>query len=387
MKDAKTHVEEIIKKANLGDSQAQCLLGCYYLDGYHVQRNCRSAAKWLKLAIEQGNENALYTLGRCYWESEGIIQNKQEALRLWKLATFKGDNSSLYRLGQCYWNGEEVKKDKKEAVRLWELAAQNGDEDSATQLGKCYYYGDGVKQDYKAAAELFASGNNVEWLGECYLHGHGVPQNVDKAIELWECLAYAGESHIYMKLAQLYSDGIGIKPNYKLALYWWELAASDENYSLLKGDPEAQYKIACCYYGANGTKRNVKQARKYFKLAIRTFHNSHRKCTISQEPECVINSRKFLIKHGDKEMLEKVRAASINGDKKATEILDDLGLIARKIKIEKAQPLPPVAFSVGDTVCHKTFGEGTVIEIRGNILRIDFKDVGEKTLANSASFF
>ena len=387
MSDIKKHVEEITKKAHQGDPAAQRILGYYYLKGTHCKRNYRSAAKWLKLALEQGEKDVFYALGECYWNSEGATQNRPEAIKLWQLAADNGDSFALYQLGMCYWNGEYVKKSKKEAIRLWELGAKNDDERSCVQLGKCYYLGDGVKQDYEKAVELFATAENYEWLGECYLHGHGVDQDVERAIELWESLADRGETHIYMKLAQIYSDGIVVKPDFETALYWWEMAASDENYSLLKGNSEAQYKMACCYYEANGTERNVRMARKYFKLAIRTFRNSHRKYTISQEPDYIINSRKFLIKHRDKDMLEKVRTASDNGDKKATEILDELGLIARRIKISDTKKHSTVGFSVGDTVTHKTFGEGTVIEVNDATIRIKFKSVGEKTLANSSAFF
>ena len=244
------NIKEIENKALQGDAELQCALGQYY-SSYRLK--CYEVAKkWFALAAEQGNVYAQRTLGNWYLHGERITKNEQEGIRLYSLAIEQGDTKAMMELGSSYIRGKYIEKNVHEGVRLYNLAIDNGDVSAllhlgnyylygrdvdrdekeafrlyklATEkgfgqsyLGMCYYNGSGVEQNYEEAVKLFEEDDNKEMLGECYMYGRGVERNVQKTIELWESIS--GRYYIYEKLADLYSDGIHIAPDYKKAAYW-----------------------------------------------------------------------------------------------------------------------------------------------------------------------
>ena len=112
MKKTITNIEEIIKKGNQGDQEAQFQLERYYSTNDHNEE----AIKWCKLAAEQGNVDALNRLGNYYWNGNKITQDKQEALRFFRLAADQGSAHAQRRIGECYYKGDSVEQNYDEAT-------------------------------------------------------------------------------------------------------------------------------------------------------------------------------------------------------------------------------------------------------------------------------
>ena len=63
---------------------AQYNLALIYKNGNGVAQDYAEAAKWHRLAAEQGHLKAANNLGSLYYAGDGVLQNYAEAAKLWK---------------------------------------------------------------------------------------------------------------------------------------------------------------------------------------------------------------------------------------------------------------------------------------------------------------
>ena len=86
-----------------------------------------------------------------YGDGEGVPEDDVEAARWYRLAAEQGNARAQFSLGVRYGNGEGVPQDYSEAVRWYRLAAEQGSASAHFNLGRLYAYGQGVHQDYVEA--------------------------------------------------------------------------------------------------------------------------------------------------------------------------------------------------------------------------------------------
>ena len=207
-------IAEIRRLAEQGDAEAQYSLGYRYATGIGVPQDRAEAARWLRLAAdqghtqaedflgrmppmgsqratdnvaetelpatlppatgqsprsgnpfrvpslrtdaEQGDADAQFNLGVMYDIGQGVLQDDAEAVRWYRLAAEQGDATAQYNLGNMYANGEGVLKDAAEAVRWYRLAAEQGDATAQFNLGVSYDNGEGVLKDAAEAVRCTA---------------------------------------------------------------------------------------------------------------------------------------------------------------------------------------------------------------------------------------
>ena len=66
------NIDDVIKKAEKGDVEAQIEAGTRYYNGTEeVKKDFVEAAHWFRMAAEQGNAEGQYRLGRMYSFGEG----------------------------------------------------------------------------------------------------------------------------------------------------------------------------------------------------------------------------------------------------------------------------------------------------------------------------
>jgi TPR repeat protein len=356
----KLDLEELIKEAEGGDAEAQYRMGRSYLVGRFTERDYSEALKWFKKSAEQGNKKAMVWLASSY---------------------YKGTY------------GNEVNYD--EAFKWYTNA------DCRSGMGKCYFYGHGAEQSYEMAVKCFTEADDKNMLGECYLNGLGVERNVEKTIELWEALAEENSSHyMYEKLWRLLIDGTKMEPDYKRGFHWLEYSAFADGGDPEGGNYEARYELSRCYYEGKGVKKDVKRALVLFRSAIALFYKYDGASSISEEPECIINARKILVKHGYKTEINKIKKAAEAGDVKAMEILKEFNIefvsknistdaasegVSKKASTVTRKCEPPIDVAVGQGVFHKTFGKGVVCEADNGHIRVEFP-VGKKEFLNPDAF-
>ena len=141
---------KIVKPSAInGEAWAQNWLAEAYDQGQGVVRDYAEAAKWYRLAAEQGVASAQYNLGVMYSTGQllvkqdyyGIVasvnvqrtpaaQGYAEAAKWYRLAAEQGVALAQYNLGVMYTNGEGVMQDYVKAHSWFNLSAVNGNTDA-----------------------------------------------------------------------------------------------------------------------------------------------------------------------------------------------------------------------------------------------------------------
>jgi TPR repeat protein len=117
-----TALREWTPLAEQGNARAQYNLGLMYENGYGVPKNYKTAMKWYRLAVDQGNTPVLRLAG----VHLNQLLLKVLVLRKWTPLAEQGDADAQYNLGMSYRDGQGVLQDYKAAVRWFRLAAEQG---------------------------------------------------------------------------------------------------------------------------------------------------------------------------------------------------------------------------------------------------------------------
>ena len=166
-------IEELKKKAEKGDVQAQLLLGGKLIDGEGIQKNEREGARWLAKAVEQNDKCAKYCYGVCLTYGIGVSKDLEKAVKLLD---------------------ETVNpKAPKEVEAVWDAYIQLVDTD--------YFQSNDGSADARREKifkwALLAANNNIpraqHLAAEMYHEGLGVPKDISKAAKLMRAAAKGGD--------------------------------------------------------------------------------------------------------------------------------------------------------------------------------------------------
>ena len=113
------------------------------------------AAKWYRLAADQGHPGAQTELAGLYMQGLGVRADKARGVKWFQKASKQGHADAQYRLGDCCLNGTGIGVNEKEAVRLFQLASRNRVLQADRALGDCYSFGLGVAKSESKAKELY----------------------------------------------------------------------------------------------------------------------------------------------------------------------------------------------------------------------------------------
>lgn len=236
--------EELLKKAEAGDAEAQCKLAGAYREGRGIEKNAGESLKWLNRSAESGFAIAELILARDLIEGSTLPKDPGRAEQLLlqaekKLSTNPGSYSAKvqYFLGMFYLNYEKY-RDFAKALGHLRSAAEN---DSCAQhvLGKLYSEGVGVEKNETLALEYFQkavtsnTGCAYAYFAEYYLKRG----EYALAREWFEKAAHQKETDAMAALGFLYRNGQGTNSDLKLSSEWFEKAAR-------QGDLRAKYEWA-----------------------------------------------------------------------------------------------------------------------------------------------
>ncbi len=129
---------EIRHDAELGNANAQALLGYLYKDGKGVRKDLVEAAKWFGRAALQGDAEAQDWFGYLHETGQGVPQDYREAARWYQMAAEQGNADAQKNLGLMYANGKGIAQSSQDAeIWLRKAAAQgNGEAERALQMGQ-----------------------------------------------------------------------------------------------------------------------------------------------------------------------------------------------------------------------------------------------------------
>lgn len=166
--------DELMQKAEQGDTQAQFAVAVHYETGMGVDAKDPS--------LPSLDKNAVDYVKAMYW---------------FRKAADKGDAMAQYSIGMMYQHGEGVSKDYAEAMRWFQRSAKHYVV-AEGEICVMYYDGRGVTQDYAEAAACFQRAADHGYppaqsmLGEMYYSGKGVPRNLVMAHAWYNIAASVG---------------------------------------------------------------------------------------------------------------------------------------------------------------------------------------------------
>ena len=187
-------LEELFKKAEKGDAQAQYQIGSSHHFGYRAQKDLALALSWYEKAARQGLPRAQYMAGILLGTNQiktrlGLSDEDADkrALEWFQKSAEQEFSGAQERLGLYYSLGWGVKEDPSLAVKWYEKAAKQGNWEAQDSLAHHYYEGLGVPQYFKKAAYWYLKAAEQDSydaqysLGRLYQDGKGVPQDFAEA--------------------------------------------------------------------------------------------------------------------------------------------------------------------------------------------------------------
>ena len=139
--------------AELGHMLAQMAVGSYY----YALNDCYEAIKWIGMAAELGNAEALFNMGVFYMEGMGCDQDMELSAKYFHRAARRRHPQAQFVYADLLTNGWGVEQDEKRAVKWYLDAAENGHVEAMFRLGEIYEEGRGVAADLPAAAKWYES--------------------------------------------------------------------------------------------------------------------------------------------------------------------------------------------------------------------------------------
>lgn len=135
----------------LGHVHAQMAVAGYY----NAMNDCAEAKKWLDMAAELGNAEAMFTLGVYYMEGYGCDQDVNESAKYMYRAARRRHPEAQYAYGDMLSQGWGVEQDEVKAIKWFSDAAQNGVVEAMYRLGEIYEQGLGTPVDLDAAQKWY----------------------------------------------------------------------------------------------------------------------------------------------------------------------------------------------------------------------------------------
>lgn len=232
-KDAQAAVPYLEKSAQLGNVNAQYLLGKVCLET--GIGNPAQAIAWMTKAAQAGNAGAQYALGKQYRDGAHLEKDIQKAVAMFTAAAEQKNEYAAYQLGRLYLVGTDIPKNVPEAVKWFTLSSDLGNAYAEYALAKLYLAGDGVSKDIGEAIRLFTlsaekkNESAAYQLGKLYLQGEDVPKDVDAAIRWLTTSAEQGNQFAQYALGKLYFYDGDVSRDKEKSLYWLGLSAAQGN--------------------------------------------------------------------------------------------------------------------------------------------------------------
>jgi len=131
---AVTVLQNIRDLADLGEVEAQFLMGTAYDEGLGVDPDPEQAAAWYRDAADRGHVLAQHNLGNIFAAGRGVEADPAAAVYWWKQAAEQGDAITQLRLGEAHEAGSGVVRNTAMAVVWYTQSAERGNTDAKAAL-------------------------------------------------------------------------------------------------------------------------------------------------------------------------------------------------------------------------------------------------------------
>ena len=145
-------VEQLKKRAELGDAGAMSNLACWYYNGSDglPQDHAKALELWHR-AAELGHALSYHNIGSAYYAGNGVVRDEKKAKHYYELAAMGGDAVARYNLGVL--EGRAGNMDR--ALKHYMITAGMGYTGSLENIKKMFMKGDATKDDYGKALRAY----------------------------------------------------------------------------------------------------------------------------------------------------------------------------------------------------------------------------------------
>ena len=155
-------INDLRKKAEKGDINAQSALGGTLVSTVPQYRNVEEGLKWLILVAKSGDPNAEYNIGTTYLQGYSGEVDKPKAFTWIEKAALKGHELAMRNYGIMLMYGEGCTKNEKIGFDFINHALKKGDLPSVLIIGQLYLDGIYVKKDHIQAIAWFILGHQLD---------------------------------------------------------------------------------------------------------------------------------------------------------------------------------------------------------------------------------
>ena len=225
--------KELFKKsADMGNTSAQLWMYSILKDTESTQTE---AMKYLRMAAEKNNIDAMFEIGRCYNKGLcGLQTDEEQSLYWFRLAAERNSPQALRMLGIIYHEGYcNTTVDKETAFKYLKQAADLDDCLACGLVSLTYERGEDVPKDIKQAVYYAKKGADLGDSNSQYYYGGylidgfgGLEKNDTQAFEYFMKSAEQGNKYAICAVAEFYQRGLGgVKSSKEEAKKWYAKAS------------------------------------------------------------------------------------------------------------------------------------------------------------------
>ncbi len=220
---------KLLERAQAGELQAQYKLA-RLLRSSQAPEDRASALSWLRRAADAGHVEAAFLLGWWLEAEPSDDVHAEQMVHYYTVAAERGHALACSNLGLCYERGDTGAVDLEAAVGWYRRGAELGGKEAICQLGRCYDEGLFVPVDQRRARALFL-----------------------KSAKLGYARAHFQLGSSYEELAERQHDE-------RRKTRFQRIAAAHYSRGAERGDPDAQYNLAICYFKGQGVPADAARA-------------------------------------------------------------------------------------------------------------------------------
>ncbi len=226
-----TAVDKALPRAQLGDPAAQTLLAEIMSRGLGVKRDPKGAAFWYGQAAQGGDPAAMFKYALLLMEGREVPQDKAKADDYMRRAAEAGNASAQFNWAQILVSANPGVRGLTMAMPFYEKAAEQGIADAQYALAQVYSALKDVPPEKKARAREWMlraarAGFDTAQLdmGLWLVNGYNGPRDYEAGYRWLSIAAARGNVVAQNRLAHLYINALGTKPDPVEAAKWYVLS-------------------------------------------------------------------------------------------------------------------------------------------------------------------
>ncbi|MGA6114335.1 MULTISPECIES: tetratricopeptide repeat protein [Agrobacterium] len=224
-------LDKALNRAQNGDASAQTLVAEMMSRGLGIARDEKTAAFWYQQAAQGGDPVAMFKFALILMEGKFVTRDKAKADDFMRRAAEGGNASAQFNWGQILVSENPGAKGLLMALPFYEKSADQGIADAQYAVSQIYWSVKDVPAEKKAkardwlmrAAKAGYDTAQVD-LGIWLVNGFGGERNLDEGFRWLYGAAQRGNVVAQNKVAHLYIQALGTRPDAVEAAKWYVLS-------------------------------------------------------------------------------------------------------------------------------------------------------------------